>query len=903
MGNKGLIMSTPKWRRYLRFFGPDLDADINDELAFHIETKERELIAQGCTPDEARRRAVRHFGNIQEFSAMCRAIDQETTRKRNALDRLADFGRDLRTVARGLRRAPTFSLVAVLTLSAGIGGATALFSMIDSWIIRAVRFPEPDQLAYVRSLNTRQGRETSISPPDFRDLRERTASLLRTPLAAWSWDTFTLSIDAQPERIPAIKVSDTFFATTGVQPVLGRAFNAQEFEFGRHQVAVVSHGFWKARFNGDPGALGSKLELDGEPYTIVGVLPEDFHFTVTGRTNLWVPLALPPEETTKRQSRSFHALARMKPGVTIPQLRDALNAAAADLAKKYPDTNQQIGASCMSLAEEVARHTGAHILWVVFAVALGLLLIACSNVANLLLVRAQARQREASIQVSLGAGRGTLVRRALLETIMLFLAAGALGAAEGYWMINFVVSQIDFENRGYLPGYGNADMNLTVLMFALGISLFTGLLFGLAPAFESMRANVMTVLKESGSSVSQSTKAKRTRFILVASQIALAAILVSSTMILVRDFSKFWTTPPGFEPHGVLTFKITLNEKQYPDANRRRTFFEAASQAIAQPLQPDEPSVSRFIPFGEESGATSIRVVGAPPPDPTDLKRAPSSASFNAVSPSYFATLRIPLLGGRVFTKSDSAESTTLVAIVSDSFVTRYLRNVPNPIGQRIAISRLQNREAEIVGIVKETREDGFSRKGNAQIYVPFAQAPTGDASFSVRADPSAISEFRRRIAAIDPMQPIYKVNLMEHSMSRQIAPYRLVSGMLGWFGGLALLLAAVGVYGVVAYSATQRTREIGIRAALGAGRQTLLRMFVRQGLIMLQAGMIPGILGGIAASVALRSVFEDMTAASAILPLTITAGLLGLSVILATIAPAWRAASTDPLLALRYDG
>ena len=889
----------PKWRRYLRFFVRDVEADIQDELAFHIETKEKEFLGQGCAPDEAHRRAVAHFGDIKEVNTLCRQIDKQRARKMDLSAQAADSFHDLRKAVRALRHSPGFTCVTVLTLAAGIGGATSLFSLVDAWIIHSVRFPQPERLLAVRSLNIRQGNEITMSAPDFADLKERTTGQLES-MSAWAETTFTLSLLTESERIPGVRVTPEFFSTLGVQPAAGRAFRPEEGEFGRHRVAVVSHGFWKARLQSDASAVGSIIYLDGEPYAVIGVLPENCHFTLTGRSNVWVPLAQPATETPRRQVRFLQAIARTKPGVTWIQAREALVAAAAGLASGYPDTNRGIGASCITLQNETGRHTGESVMWVIFALSVGLLLIACSNVGNLLLVRAQARQRQASIQMSLGAGRGRLVRSALIETLVLFVAAAILVTALATWLTGVIVELIPFENRGYLPGYGAASVNGGVLLFALGISLVTGLLFGLTPAFESTRANVVAVLKESGSSVSQSARVKRLRFVLVVSQIALAAILVSSTVLLVREFRHRWTAPIGFEPHGVLTFNVSLNRAKYPDDTRQAAFFENAARAVARG-EAEPAAISRFLPFSY-GGQTSFRLAAAASSQTPQESSRPQEAGFNAVSPSFFGTLGIPVLAGRGFTAGDT-ERAPLVAVVSDALVKRNLPNGASPLGVRISLSELKNREAEIVGVVPEIRESLDAQKGHPQIYVPFAQKPGADAFFLVKGEPGMLPEIRKRVAALDPMQPVYAARTFDDSIREEIAPFQIVSGMLAWFGATATILATIGVYGVVAYSASQRTREIGIRAALGADRPLLVRIFLRQGLVMLQAGMIPGLLGGLAASMALRSVFAELTASSAILPLAVTALALGLSVFLATLVPAWKASSADPLAALRYDG
>ncbi len=925
------MAANPKWRRYLRLFGPDLEADIQDELSFHIDAKTREFIERGMRPEEARERAARHFGDLREVAAMCREISEEKAKKLAWSDRAAEIVYDLHHALRGLRRAPAFAVTVVLTLAAGIAGASSLFSLVDAWILRAVRFPEPGQLVYMRSLSTRQGREIAVSMPDYKDIEARATTAVETKaapplssLAAWSYETFTLggvssgataaAAAAAPEQIEGIRISPNFFATLGVQPALGRAFLPQEGEFGRHRVAIVSHGFWKARLHSDPSALGLQMQLDGEPYTVIGVAPERFHFTLTGRANVWTPLALPPAELSSRQQRFLQLVGRMRPGVTVDQARQELSSIARDLAAKYPDTNREVGAFCITLGQEIGRHTGEQVVWVVFGVAMGLLLIACSNVANLLLVRAQARQRQASIQVSLGAGRGRLMRQALIETLLLFGAAACIGAVTGGVLIVAVTEMIPFENRGYLPDYGSASMNPTVFAVTLAVALLTGIVFGLGPAFESTRVNVLTVLKEAGSAVSQTGGAKRLRLALVVSQIALATILLSTTVVLVNGFRSIWNAPRGFDSNGVLSFKVSLNEKRYPDATRRRIFFETALESI--PSQPGEAAaaVARFAPFSNETGATAFRLLQSSGAEEAGSQRLPT-AGFNAVTPSFFSVLRTPLLKGRAFSASDT-ESAPLVAVVNDAFVARHIRG-ENPIGQKVQLARLRSREAEIVGVVAEIREGGESLrdKGVAQLYVPFAQAATSDGYVLLRrpagqqgavaaADTMAVlPEIRRRVAAIDPQQPVYDVKALDDRLRERFAPYQIVSGMLVWFGVLALILAAVGVYGVVAYSTLQRAREIGIRAALGAGRARLLRLFLRQGIVMLQVGMIPGLLGGFAAAMGLRSLLTDVAETSIAGPLGAAAAILGFAVLLATLVPAWRASSVDPQLAIRSDG
>ncbi len=543
----------------------------------------------------------------------------------------------------------------------------------------------------------------------------------------------------------------------------------------------------------------------------------------------------------------------------------------------------------------------------VFGVTLGLLLIACSNSANLLLVRALARKRQAAIQLSLGASRGRLVRQALVETLCVFLMAAGLGALGAWWFTGFLTSLIPYENRGFLPNYGEASLNWTVFSFALGTTLLTGLISGLVPALENAHTNIVSVLKESGSALSQNPRTKRLRLVLVTAQVVLATILVSSTVILVQAFRSTWSAPLGFDSSGVLTFVMALDERQYSSAASQRVFFESAAQAIAIPHEPLKPAIARFVPFGGNTGRTAFRVHDQ---QPTDPRRLPTAA-FNAVSPEWFSVLRTPVLAGRAFESRDAQDGRP-VAIVNDAFVAQYLKG-KNPIGEPVWLSRIKDGSAEIVGVVAEIRNDTDPRTGYPQIYLPFAQMPSAGAYLVVRPQGNAaarpldlLPEISRRIAALDPQQPVFDAKTLDERLNEGLAPFRIISGILVWFGFIALSMAAVGVYGVVAFSVSQRTREIGIRAALGAGKVRLLRMFLRQGMLILAGGLLPGLAGSFAAGLALRSVFQgvfqDAVLPNVVSPLLLTAAILGVVVLVATLLPARKAASIDPLAAIRYE-
>ena len=774
----------PMWRRYLRFFGNDVSADVRDELSFHLETKIHELSGQGLSPEEARREAIRRFGDVAEVSALCQRFGEGHARRLGWKSRIGEWWYDTRYAARTMRLAPWFACAAAITLAAGIAGATSLFSVVEAWIIRAVRFPEPQQLVYADSLGARQGREITVSNPDYMDFAAGAKQL--KSLAAFSQDFFTVSLEGAPERVMGARVSTNFLETLGVKPVLGRDFVAAEGEYGRDKVVIVSNGFWKTRLNGEKTAIGSRLRLNGESYLVTGVLPEGFHFTLAGRSNVWIPLAPPPAERSRRQDHYLQMVGRLKPGSTVAQAREELKAIAARLAAEHPDTNRNVGAFCISLSDEIGRHVGDRLVLVIFGVTLGLLLISCTNVANLLLVRALGRKKQSAIRMSLGASRARLVRQALVETLMLFLVSATAGALGGGWLTHLITSFIPFENRGYLPDYGQASLNWTVLGFVLAITLLTGLIFGLGPALEGSDANLNVVLKETGANVSQTRKAIRMRFALVVGQVIVATVLVSATAVLVRTLHSQLAAPMGFESSGVLTFRVTLDERQYGDPARVRGFFESLADSLGTG-ETGKPAISGTMPFEGNSGSTTFRVLGGDPANAEDRRRLPN-ARFSAVSPEFFSVLRMPILAGRAFRPSD-APDTRIAVVVNDAFVARYLRG-KGPVGQSIELSRMGNQTGVIVGVVGEIREGPDPQRGIPQLYVPFAQAPDSDAFLMLRAsgDPmKLLPAIRRRAQDLDPQQPIYDAKTLDERVGETFTSFRIASGLLLGFGILAL--------------------------------------------------------------------------------------------------------------------
>ncbi|MCX6599158.1 MAG: ABC transporter permease [Acidobacteria bacterium] len=797
---------------------------------------------------------------------------------------------DLRYSLRALRKRPGFSAVAILMLAVGIGGAAAMFSCIDTWIIRPFAYPAPERLVVLRTIEKHSGTEMNVSLGDLRDWAAGTRAF--ATLSAWVWDSFTLEGDQQAERVEGTRVSASFFPTLGTRMELGRGFDPGEEVPGADRVAVVSYGFWQGRLNGRANVVGSTLRLSGEIYTLVGVLPEAFHFPLAGRANIWVPLAPTDTQVARRQDRFYNVLGRVKDGPTLRQSQQELDSAMKMLIDRFPTTHAGLGVQQITLKQEQGRHTGDSIILAIFLVTLGLLLVACTNVGNLLLVRALGRQRQAAVQMSLGASRGRLIAQALFETLVLFGLAAVLGSVLGLWLVDWLWRMIPFENRGYLPNYGVISFSWMAWAFSFGLALVAGAIFGLVPALEGARANLALVLKESGSASSTTRSGQRMRGAFAVAQVLMATVLVVDAGVMVLSFRSLWEMPQGFQPNNVLSFQVSLDERRYAGARQRREYFETLAARLGA-----NASISQFIPF-QDSGQSSFERLDRPV---IGANRRPI-ARFNAISPGFTATLNIPVRRGRAFTDRDTADSPP-VALISETLARETFAG-EDPIGRRLKLGRLRDRVVEIVGILPDVRNFSTQPRSEQQLYVPFAQNPSSAAMLALRTtgDPYNAAQMVRSITAeLDRAQPLSNIKSMDDRMNEAYVPYRLTAILLAGFGGLALVLAAFGVYAVVAFAVAQRTKEFGIRAALGADAQALLMLVLRQGVRILMWGLVPGLVISAVAANALRSLIAEVQPMNVAL-YGAALVVLGASVLGATLIPAWRASRIDPLRALRTE-
>jgi putative ABC transport system permease protein len=798
---------------------------------------------------------------------------------------------DLRYGARMLMKNPGFTLVAVLTLALGIGANAAIFSVINSVLLRPLPYPQPERLVWIWGTNPSADiKQEGASLPDFADWKAQGQSFA----AMGGFTNFSpiLTEAGEPERLPGALVTDGFFTALGVSPQLGRVFTPDEDRPDNRRVAVLGHGIWQRRFGGDPGIVGRKITLNGAPYLVVGVMPPGFKHPLPGMrapAEVWTPLGIEPA-TMGRRSDFLGVVARLKPGVAIGQARSEMDALMRRLEGQYPDSNRGWGVILLPLLERFVGELRPTLYLLLAAVGF-LLLIACANVANLLLARATARQREVAIRSALGAGRGRIMRQLLTESALLSALGGAVGLLMAKWGMDALINM----SPASLPRLGEVAFDWRVLGAAFGIALVTGLLFGLLPALQAAVPLLNEALKEGGRGA-DAARGKRLRSAIVVAEVALALVLSVGAGLMLRSFARLQNVNPGFNPKNVLTASLSLPRAKYEEGPRVVAFYRRLLDEVAAMPGVESAGLVDALPLAGGS-YLSFAIEGRPPADRTP------DAEHRVVSPGYFKAMGIPLIRGRMLSEQDHAQA-PFATVISETMARRYWPN-EDPLGKRINLDDSQTAPwRTIVGIVGDVRNEGLNAEPNPQMYVTFAQAPRQGMSLVVRGagDPTGlIAGVRNKVAELDRDQPLYNLRTLEQALAESLARERFGLLLIMAFAGLALLLAAVGVYGVLAYSVTQRTREIGVRLALGASRRDVLRLIAGQGMKLVLAGVGAGLLAAFALTRLMTGLLYGITATDPLAFIVVSA-LLVVVAFVACWIPARRAAKVDPMVALRFE-
>ena len=785
---------------------------------------------------------------------------------------------DIRYGFRMLWKNPGFTLIAVLALALGIGANTAIFSVVNAVLLRPLPYKDADRLVYI-----------GLSLPDYRDVEE--SNQVFDGMAVFASNQYNLTGTENAEQVLGAVVSTNFFPLLGTAQ-LGRTFSAAD---DREPLAVISYDLWQRRFGGQQDVLGKTLGLSGKPHTIVGVMPPEFQFP-NSQFKVWVPLGsameATPEQAQNRQLRIFRSIAHLKPGVTLAQAQADVDAISNRLQQQYPDTNAGVRLRVVSIYERLVGDVRPALLIILGTVGL-ILLIACANVANLLLARTTAREREIAIRSALGAGRWRVVRQLLTESVLLASIGGALGILLAAWSIDL----LPMLGAQDIPRADAIRIDLPVLLFTTGASLLTGLLFGLAPALQALKVNLNESLKEGGRDGIGGSRGRRLRGVLVVAEVALAVVVLIGAGLLIKSFSRLLNVNAGFKTENLLTMNVNLSNFKEPQ--KRTALVNQLLEQIKRIPGVERVGGATGLPPQTPQRATNFEVEGLPNLNPDE-----SGSYFIAATPDYFRALETPLTAGRAFDEHDT-ETSAPVVIINQSLARRLFPN-SSAVGRRL---KLVNPEQtpdwrEIVGVVGDIKYSGLDDPGESAIYTPFAQTPFLWSYFMVRTNSSPMNvsaSLQRAVSAVDENLTAARIKPMDQLVSETVAQPRFNALLLGIFAALALVLAAVGIYGVISYTVAQRTREIGIRMALGAQGKDVLKLVVGQGMTLALIGVATGLAAAFALTRLMASLLFNVSATDPV-TFVLIALLLALVALLACYIPARRAMRVDPMEALRYE-
>ena len=863
----------------------ELEEQLEEEVRLHLELETEENIRRGMSPESARDAARRTFGGVDHA--------KETWRDRRFLPLLEEWRRDLSFGVRSLGKSPGFTAFVVLSLALGIGANTAIFTMLRALVLQPLPYPEPWGLVKLWESAIWQGQSTytSVSAPNLKDWREQ--NRVFEDIAAFGVEGASLTHRDGAIRLVAAQVEPGVFPIMRIDPLLGRTFLPEEGVPGAHRVAVLSHGLWERSFGGDPAVVGRNVAINGAACTVVGVMPPGFRFPPRSPAELWTPLAFGEPWHADRGSHWVQVIARLKPGVSWTAAQLEMNEIGRRLEKQYPLTNATRGVRVVPLHPETVRGT-AQIMLVLGGAVGFVLLLACANVAHLVLARAAGRRRELGVRMALGAGRWRIVRLLTMESLLLAAAGGVAGFFGGRWCLDAILAF----SRHQLPAGVTVEPDASTIWFCAFASLFSALLAGLAPALRVSRIDLQSAVKEAASSTG--TALRRNRSALMVWEVALALVLAVGALLLVRSLRMLNHFDLGFQPERVLTMKVELPEIRYPKPADSVTFYNALLEQVRTIPGVSQAGAVNFLPVQFCCANLAFTIQGradaAPGHEP--------SAELRVISPGYFQTMGIPLVAGRYLNEGDRAGGQHVV-LISWQTAERYFPN-ENPVGSSIRFGT-KVREGDwmtIAGIVGDVRDRGVYRPASTVIYQPHTQSdwPWRGVSLVLRShlEPAALTAtMRRLVREKDPDAAVYLVKTMESVVSDSVAGTRLLSRLLTIFGALALVLAVVGVYGVMSHLVSQRTHEIGVRMALGASRGEVLRLVLGRGLRNALTGVLLGLGLTVMAGFAIRHFLIGIRVVDFWTYLTAASGIVAVA-LAASLAPAWRASRVDPLVALR---
>jgi putative ABC transport system permease protein len=802
--------------------------------------------------------------------------------------------KDLRFAFRSLFKRPGFVAVAVITLALGIGGSTAIFTVVDAALLRGLPYKSPDRLYHLWE-KTPQGEfsKREFSYPDYQDYQKNNVF---EGLAAYTGGRVILSGSGEPESVGGPRVSANFFSVLGVDPILGRTFQAGEDQPNGPKVTVLDYGLWQRKFGGDPNIVGRALTINGESYTVIGVLPQNFQFALRAN-DLWIPYQPTNNQLTRRFLHGTNLIGRLKPGVEAAQAQSELSVIASTIEKDYNESHAGTTMRILPLQEEIVGNVRPILLVLLAAVGF-VLLIACANVASLLLTRALARQKEVAIRSALGASRWRVVRQLLTESLVLSLFGGAAGLLIAYWGVPALVSALPQNQLNAMPFLKTLTLDGSILAFSFALSLLTGLVFGLAPALQSTRLDLNEVLKEGGRNASAGAS-HRLRSAMVVSEIALAVVLLVGAGLMMKSLFRLLQTNVGFKTDNLLTMTVVLPPGKYTDNNQ----IINAHQQLQERVQ-SLPGVSGagtidILPLN--GGNTSRFIVEG---DPVPPPGGEVEANVRVVSDTYFKTLGVPLIAGRMFDERDAPDKPGVV-IIGKTIADRLFAG-RDPVGRKIKYPPIQGSGDLIVGVVGDIKTTGLDQAVRPVLYYPFRQSAAPFANLVIRtdADPAAlISSVRNEIRNLEPDTTFLNVNTMDQMIAQTPASFmrRFPALLISIFAIVALLLASIGIYGVVSYSVSQQTHYIGVRMALGANSSDILRMVLKQGLVLALAGVAIGVAAAFGLMRLLRTLLFEVSTNDAA-TFALVASALFVVALLACYIPARRATKVDPLVALRYE-